>query len=360
MKKRKSILFFGELPPLTVHGASISNEINLKMLDENFNIKKVIETYNIKNHSSGYVAKASFFLKSILIFIKENCLDQFHIYYGVIYLSPLGILKNYLLVAIFKLTNPRGKVILHFHRSDFNQFVENKFNSLIFYCLDFLTDRYILLSDSQINDFSNNKNKCFVLYNTIQSEVSFFNKDETFINDSIKLIYLGNYIKEKGIVELVKAVIEANKKFNSRFELNMYGVFASENLKKEVFLLTKNIDFVTINGPLHGNDKFLKIYESDLLILPSYNEGLPLVLLESMSVGVPVIITKVGYIKDALGDDYPLYCEAQSVNSILDSLNKYLNIYQKFKLNELIIDKYKKYSRESHRIKLLNIFSFEN
>jgi glycosyltransferase involved in cell wall biosynthesis len=360
MTNSNRLIFFGELPPQTVHGVSISSEINLKMLEEKYDVTKVIEEYSLKNHSSSYLLKTFLFINSILKFLKKNCLNKFDFFYGIIYLSSLGILKNLILVTIYKLTNPKGKVVLHFHRSDYRVFIKNNFNNLIFNFLDLFIHRYILLSDSQINDFTKNKNKFFILYNTIQNEFSFPIKSRNTDSNCLKVIYLGNFIKEKGIIELINAVIIFNNENNSRIILNLYGVFTSVNLRNNIFKLINGLDYIKINGPIYNKNKFLKVYESDLLVLPSYNEGLPLVLLESLSVGTPVIISRVGYINDVLGDDYPLYCDAKSISSILKKFNEYIEFENKHNLNKLILENYNKYSQENHRIKLLNIFNFEN
>lgn len=95
-----------------------------------------------------------------------------------------------------------------------------------------------------------------------------------------------------------------------------------------------------------------------LLALPSYNEGMPLTLLESMSLGTPVIITKVGFINEALGDDYPLYCKIGNSDSIIkcfENLSKIDNInILKENLKCIYNDKF---SHKTHEVQLLTIFN---
>ncbi len=50
---------------------------------------------------------------------------------------------------------------------------------------------------------------------------------------------------------------------------------------------------------------------ADLFVLPSLFEGLPLSVLEAMSMSVPVVATRIGGTVEALGPTYPFFAEPE-------------------------------------------------
>lgn len=57
-------------------------------------------------------------------------------------------------------------------------------------------------------------------------------------------------------------------------------------------------------GWVSGEEKIKLLNEVDVFILPSYNEGLPISLLEAMSYNLPIISTTVGGIPEILKNEY--------------------------------------------------------
>jgi glycosyltransferase involved in cell wall biosynthesis len=355
MIKKKGIFFFGELPPRTIHGASISNGININILKQFFSVSCVEEYSDLKYHNSFNVSKMKHFLSTVLKSWTVSISKKFNFYYGVIYLSTFGILKNLLTICVFKLFNPSAKVILHFHRSDFNMFLEKRLNRFLFFVLDSLIHKYIVLAKKQVKEISMyTKKEICLLYNTIE-ESQLIKESVLKKSSTLQILFLSNYIKEKGFYDLIEAQKKINKLYPNEFQLVAYGAFANSSEESLVSSLEEHN--IWLNNRVYGNEKCKILNSADVIALPSYNEGLPLILLEGMSLGKPIILSNVGYINEVLGNDYPLYCEPNNIDSIVNCIVRFKEHYHTQEFSEWIEAQYSKFSMKEHIKELKLIFS---
>lgn len=350
----KTIFFFGELPPKTVHGASLSNKINIQLLQATYYVDIVEEFSDLKYHSKFSLKKVKYFLfpllRSWFLFISK----KYSFYYGVIYLSFFGLMKNLILAIPFKIFNPRGKIILHFHRSDMNRCLSSKVNKKLFIFLNIFIDRFIVLSEKQILEVKAITSKeVFLLRNSIEEH------DLKILSplpsDKIVLLFISNFIKEKGFFDIIEAQKRINSIYPDTFELRCYGTFSNSNAE-EVSLNDLDKNGVKIFEKVYGTEKNLVLNEADIIVLPSYNEGLPLVLIEALYLHKPIIISNVGYIEEILGVNYPLYCEPGNIESIVKCIITCNEGIDRVKLRQFMADKYELFSISKHKEALLNIF----
>ena len=131
-------------------------------------------------------------------------------------------------------------------------------------------------------------------------ENEIFYRNDTCQTDLIKLLYVGNIEKEKGLDSLLEALnyLQA-KEINFILEIVGEGPYRFF-LEKEIKRLDLQ-DKVKFSGAImFGNELFQKYKSADIFVLPSLSEGIPKVLFEAMAFGLPIVATKVGGIPDII------------------------------------------------------------
>jgi glycosyltransferase involved in cell wall biosynthesis len=345
------IFFSGELPPDSLNGIAYSNACLIKHLENSFNVIINREFVDLKDHKKVSITKIFNFLDRLINIIKISYKKKFKFFYIVFSNSLPGVIKTLLIIYSFKLFNKKTTVIVHLHRGDLEKKIDDSyFFKLLFKLVMFNCNKLIVLSD-KIKEFILSRfqfnNEIYCLDNTVFNEVKIKKKE---INSNIlNCIYISNYIEEKGVLIL----LEAFKILGNNFKLNCFGSFTDEALKE--IILKFESQNITINGPIYDNDKYIKISNSDLLILPSFNEGKPIVLLESMMLGTPFISSKVGYINELVETEYPYLLDKVEVEYLVQLIKNYslLPILERNLLSNNLINRYD--SKFSNNIYFENI-----
>lgn len=115
--------------------------------------------------------------------------------------------------------------------------------------------------------------------------------------------YVGRFGKDKGAVNFAEAVAKISQ-VNNDIKSLMIGGFDSEINEIEAVLKKNNpLHRVTLVGHVSYDQIPKYLNELKLLVLPSYGEGLPKIILEAMACGTPVLATPVGGIPDVIKDE---------------------------------------------------------
>lgn len=111
--------------------------------------------------------------------------------------------------------------------------------------------------------------------------------------------YLGLLGKRKGVPELISAIELINEETTINCQFLIGGAGELSSTVEELESKYENVDY---RGYIPDN-KLTEFYNGlDLLVLPTESEGLPNIILESMSCGTPVLATPVGGIPDVIND----------------------------------------------------------
>jgi glycosyltransferase involved in cell wall biosynthesis len=114
------------------------------------------------------------------------------------------------------------------------------------------------------------------------------------------VVYMAHLIERKGYRDLIAAFARVA----SRVEDARLVFCGTGEVEKAAALCaelghSKSVEFV---GWVSGERKLEQLARATVFVLPSYDEGLPMGILECMSVGVPIITTPVGGVPDVLFD----------------------------------------------------------
>lgn len=174
------------------------------------------------------------------------------------------------------------------------------------------------------------------------------------------VLFLGEIGKRKGCYDIPAVAAEVVEAVpDVQFVLAGSGSMADENAVKELVKKYRISNHMIFPGWVRGKEKDKLLREADLFFLPSYNEGMPMSVLDAMGYGVPIVSTNVGGIPKIVHDGENGYCcDAGDVASFAKAIIELLEsrkTLQKFGLNSYKMVK-RDYSLESHIEKIKNIY----
>lgn len=125
-------------------------------------------------------------------------------------------------------------------------------------------------------------------------------REQTLQNqENFKILFLARTEAEKGIFEMVEAFIKLLDRHK-----NIELLIAGEGKDfKALYEITKGIKEIQLLGYVQGEEKTKLLKASDLYVLPSHSEGLPISVLEAMAFALPVLTTPVGGLKGFFQDE---------------------------------------------------------
>ncbi len=223
-----------------------------------------------------------------------------------------GFYRDLQLLKIARTNNV--KTILHFHFGRIPALISSKKGleyQLFLKCLEY-SDFLISIDKNTFECLNSNWISSYYVPNPTILHANLYS------SNSKNILFVGHVTPEKGIFELINSFSVFSKRFPD-WKLFIVGP-CQKRVKKEMERKC-SLNGVTFFGPVSHEEVISFMRDSSFLVLPSYTEGMPNVILEAMSCGLPCIGTSVGNMPEMLKDT-GMIVPPKSVTALNDALSR--------------------------------------
>ncbi len=353
MNRKKTILIIGPFPE-PISGVSIANKVVKEILtiETDFLVKAINTSFTSFDERIGKFSfvKLFFYLSINFHFSKIFKSD-------IIYITPgqtfFGIMKYAFFIIISSIL--RKELIIHVHGNYLGQEYRS-LKGIKKWIFHFLVSRFtkgIVLSASLKQNLTPfiSENCIFCLPNFAQNHL--IKDDKKLINNELRIFYLSNLMKEKGILCLLKA-LKKLEFLNIKYKAKIAGNI-DQKYSKEIFQILSELKHTKYIGVVKGDKKRSLLEWGNIFILPTFYkmEGQPISILEAMATKNLIVTTRHAGIPDIFEDKVNgYYIEKNSVESIQNILSylavdkseivKISNYNREYFFKNFTIDKFKK------------------
>jgi glycosyltransferase involved in cell wall biosynthesis len=209
----------------------------------------------------------------------------------------------------------------------------------------FLSNFIITINEEMKNYFPSKKAQKLI---PLGLDTNYYNPKIFQKRDStiFKIITVANLVPVKGIEVLIKAIQLLN---NNNIHLEILG----DDKTQYALELKKNVNELNLQNQISFLGKYNDVRpflaQSDLYVIPSLKEGMPMALVEAMSMAKPVLGSNISGVNYVLKDFRELLFEAKNVKELSEKINVMYNLSKNEK--EELGDKLRTYC--------MNYFSYD-
>jgi glycosyltransferase involved in cell wall biosynthesis len=330
------ILIVGQLPP-PYHGSNVMTKIFYSSLSRlGYTVSIAEKTFSKKMDEVGkYSVKKIFRAQAALLRIVRNFVTaRADLCFYFISLKPPSFYVDVFFLFLLHLIGTR--TVLYVHAKGFRKF--SKQSPLMRRLLRsplFSESTGALILGKRVKkdiDFFISGDRIFVLPNCVPDLRSQALKPFPKIkkNDEVRILYLSNLVPSKGSIEFIKMARLVDDS-GKRVKFILAGGALSDSYFRTIVQLISELkltDNIEMPGPVYGPEKEKLFQDSDIFVFPTYFEleTFPLVNLEAMSAGLPIVSSNEGCIPEVVLDGINGYIvDPNDVNQLADRVLKLVN-----------------------------------
>jgi len=189
-----------------------------------------------------------------------------------------------------------------------------------------LVSQYVVISTKNFNSIPKTEEN-YSLIKGVGVNLSEMNYCPPKSKSKLEVIFLGRLLKDKGLLEFFSAANQLKSKYQNQVVFRVYGGLDLENrmaISESELKLHLDSDFIVWEG--FTQNVHLAYSEADIVVFPSYREGLPKSLIEAMAIGRPIITTDVPGCRECVVDEYNGFLvPLKEVDPIAVAIEKLIN-----------------------------------
>ena len=238
--------------------------------------------------------------------------------------GSLGLIRDILMLRITR--GNQTKSILHFHFGRIPElYKKNNWEKKLLDKTIRMADEIIVIDQSSFNTLINQGYKNIkLLPNPLGPEVEEIIENSSIKREKNKIVFAGHVVPTKGVFELVQACKDI-----ADIEVHILGAVTAEMESRLYETAGNNKTWLKITGEQDYETVIKEMLSANIFVLPTYTEGFPNVILESMACGCPIIASSVGAIPEMLnidGDEPAGICiEPKNIEQLKSAIIKMLN-----------------------------------
>lgn len=148
------------------------------------------------------------------------------------------------------------------------------------------------------------------------------------VNDELSFLFIGRLIKDKGIIEYCEAALSVLSSY-PKVKFKIVGPFWNQNFKSNSITQSDLKKYQQAGIEYLGDTDDVRpfIENADVVVLPSYREGMSNVLLESGSMAKPCIASNVTGCKEIIDHGVTGFlCKAKDANDLAGMMIKMIKL----------------------------------